>query len=108
MSEPITGAEVWRPVMQAAGYRCWCTGQCGNKHVKAQGRCPREHDQLASKHRGPVHLIAAPPDPLTSVLTAARMTAAELRAWCPDCHTAARRIAGRHHSPPETTTLFDL
>ncbi len=32
MSEPIAGADLWRPVMEAAGWRCWCTGQCGAPH----------------------------------------------------------------------------
>ncbi|MGX9228027.1 hypothetical protein ACWV95_20755 [Streptomyces albus] len=62
MSEPIAYAAVWRAVMQAAGYRCQCTGQCGNPHKNSSGRCPREHDQCASKRRGPVHLAAAPAD----------------------------------------------
>ncbi|ASQ96253.1 hypothetical protein [Streptomyces sp. 11-1-2] len=109
MSEPIVYADTWRPVMEAAGYRCQCTGQCGNAHVKGKGRCPREHDQHASKHRGPVRLIAAPADPLTPALAAAKLPHRELRAWCPDCLTAARRratAAVRNITPPQQAGLF--
>ncbi|MFE6173717.1 hypothetical protein [Streptomyces sp. NPDC056464] len=109
MSEPITGAEMWRPVIRAAGFRCQCTGQCGNAHKKAQGRCPREHDHAASKHRGPLHLIAAPADLLTPVVQACRLPADALMAWCPDCHTAARRranTAARTAEQPDQGALF--
>ncbi|WP_369272565.1 hypothetical protein AB5J55_23540 [Streptomyces sp. R11] len=109
MSEPMTGARMWHPVMRAASFRCQCTGQCGNAHKKAQGRCPREHDQAASKHRGPIHLSAAPTDPLTPVVQACRLPASALMAWCPDCHTAARRranAAARMASQPDQIELF--
>ncbi|MEU7051487.1 hypothetical protein [Streptomyces eurythermus] len=109
MSEPITGTAVWRPVMAAAGFRCQCTGQCGNAHSKAKGRCPRKHDQAASKHRGPVRLIAAPADPLTPAVLACRFPAHALMAWCPDCHTAARRHAtatARTTPDPDQGALF--
>ncbi|MEU8825896.1 hypothetical protein [Streptomyces sp. NPDC048636] len=95
MTEPIVYAAAWRPVMETAGYRCQCTGQCGNPHTKAKGRCPREHDQHASKHRGPVRLLAAPANPLTPARVAAGIPATDLRAWCPDCHDATRRAAQR-------------
>ncbi|MFE2673752.1 hypothetical protein [Streptomyces hygroscopicus] len=111
MSEPIVYATVWRPVMEAAGYRCQCTGQCGNPHAKAQGRCPREHDHHAGKHRGPVRLIAAPADPLTPPTAAAGLPAAELQAWCPDCQEATRRAAqraARRAPDPAQGGLFDL
>ncbi|MGW2370282.1 hypothetical protein ACWCZ5_32620 [Streptomyces sp. NPDC001667] len=111
MSEPIVYVQLWRPVMAAAGFRCQCTGQCGNQHAEAKGRCPREHDQHASKHRGPVHLIAAPADSTTPVTAAAHMTAADLVAWCPDCFTAARRLArntAQAAAAPAQDGLFDL
>ncbi|MFG3346924.1 hypothetical protein ACGF1Z_17880 [Streptomyces sp. NPDC048018] len=110
MSEPLVAAGVWRPVMEAAGYRCQCTGQCGSTHAKGDGRCPREHDHHASKTRGPVHLVAAPPDPLTSTLAAARLPVAALRAWCPACYSAARRIANRAATQDtgDEFALFDL
>ncbi|MEU2873497.1 hypothetical protein ABZ769_30570 [Streptomyces olivoreticuli] len=110
MSEPIAYADLWRPVMQAAGFRCQCTGECGNEHAKAQGRCPREHDQHASKHRGPAHLIAASADLAMPVTAAARTTVGELRAWCPSCFTAARRLARNTQAAagPAPDGLFDL
>lgn len=37
MSEPIAGANIWRPVMERAGYQCECLGACGRKH--APERC---------------------------------------------------------------------
>jgi hypothetical protein len=111
MSEPIVLPDPWRQVMQAADWRCQCTGQCGNAHKKGDGRCPREHDQHASKHRGPIHLVAAPADPSMSALAAARLPLSQLRAWCPDCHAGARRAANRaKRSQPDPTqgALFAL
>lgn len=111
MSEPIAYAAVWRAVMQAAGYRCQCIGQCGNPHKNSSGRCPREHGQCASKHRGPVHLTAAPTDLLMSVRDAAQLPAAALRALCPDCRDDARRAAQRAtRAQPDTAQgcLFDI
>lgn len=95
MSEPLVLADSWRKVMHAAGFRCQCTGECGNAHKRGGGHCPREHDQHASKHRGPVHLIAAPADPATPVVQAAQLPLHQLRAWCPDCHDGARRASNR-------------
>ncbi|MFE6689722.1 hypothetical protein ACFVFQ_25000 [Streptomyces sp. NPDC057743] len=110
MSEPIVYADQWRHVMKAAGWRCQCTGQCGIPHIKGEGRCVREHDRHASKHRSPIHLIAAPAEPTTPPLAAARLGARDLRAWCPDCHTAASRAARktRASEPAQDTGLFDL
>lgn len=110
MSEPLTGTATWRPVMRAAGYRCQCTGACGNPHTKGQGRCPHEHDHYTSKHGHRVRLIAAPADPLATAVTAAALHASKLLAWCPDCHTAAARAARRAASSPaaETPGLFEL
>ncbi|MDT0307196.1 hypothetical protein RM780_09500 [Streptomyces sp. DSM 44917] len=110
MSEPIAYADLWRAVMAAAGWRCQCRGECGNPHKSGQGRCPKEHDKHASKHRGPVRLIAAPADPGVTGLAAARLPRGELRAWCTDCHDHTRR-AGRKAAAavPDTnqTSLFD-
>ena len=39
MSEPIAGANIWRPVMERAGYQCECLGVCG----KHRGRCDTFH-----------------------------------------------------------------
>ncbi|MFD9880561.1 hypothetical protein ACFWZT_03720 [Streptomyces alboflavus] len=109
MSEPLTTPAVWRPVMVAAGFRCQCTGQCGNAHAKSGGRCPHEHDTYTSKHGSRVHLMAAPADPLTAPVAAAGLAASELRAWCPACHTAAARRARREQpAPSDQGALFDL
>ncbi|WP_267242855.1 hypothetical protein [Streptomyces sp. PR69] len=111
MSTPLAAAEVFRAVMTAAGWRCQCTGRCGNPHAKSGARCPREHDKYAGKHGGPVRLMAAAADPLTSERRAAALGAGELRAWCPQCLTAARRAAKRPApAAPDTSqgALFDL
>ncbi|MFE4682578.1 hypothetical protein ACFRNJ_17330 [Streptomyces sp. NPDC056721] len=109
-SQPIVGAGVFNTVMESAGHRCQCTGQCGNSHTKGEGRCPHEHDGYTSKHGRRVRLVAAPADPLASAVTAAGLPSAELRAWCPDCLTAAARAARRQL--PDTSMdqcgLFDL
>ncbi|MFE6686586.1 hypothetical protein ACFVFQ_08910 [Streptomyces sp. NPDC057743] len=110
MSEPIIYADLWRPVMEAAGWRCWCTGQCGTPHSKDGGRCPRKHDGYTNKRGGWVRLIAAPADPTTPPLAAAQLGPADLRAWCPTCHTAAARAdrKTRGSEPAQDTGLFDL
>lgn len=41
---PIAAVETWRPVMEAAGWQCQCTGGCGRSHAKeAGGRCKTRH-----------------------------------------------------------------
>lgn len=107
-SQPLAAVDVWRPVMEAAGYRCQCTGQCGNPHAKGAGRCPREHDGYTSKHGHRVRLMAAPADPLTPHTTAVTLAPGELRAWCADCHTNAARRARTTASVDDTPGLFDL
>ncbi|MEU6535878.1 hypothetical protein [Streptomyces sp. NPDC047000] len=109
-SQPIVGGAVFTTVMRVAGYRCQCGGECGNPHGRDGGRCPREHDHYTSKHGRRVRLMAAPVDPLASDVTAAALPASGLRAWCPDCHTAAARLA-RKHLPAaceDQGGLFDL
>ena len=109
-SQPIVGAAVFTAVMEAAGYRCQCGGECGNPHTKGDGRCPHEHDHYTSKHGRRVRLMAAPADPLATDVTAARLPIGELRAWCPDCHTAAARHAKKRlpAAPEAQCGLFDL
>lgn len=110
MSEPLTGIATWRPVMRAAGFRCQCTGACGNPHAKSEGRCPHEHDAYTSKHGHRVRLIAAPADLLATAVAAAALPASELVAWCAGCHTAAARAARRAAAPAagEAPGLFEL
>ena len=109
-SQPIVGAAVFTAVMEAAGFRCQCSGECGNAHAKGDGRCPHEHDHYTSKHGRRVRLMAAPGDPLASNVAAARLPASALRAWCPDCHEAAARQARKQlpAAPADQCALFDL
>lgn len=111
MSEPIVAASLFRTVMAAAGGRCQCEGECGQPHAKSDGRCPRKHDQYASKHSAPVRLMAAAANPLTPDRQAAALSASGLRAWCPQCFTAARRCAQRRAASAPSADqcgLFDL
>ncbi|MBB4983021.1 hypothetical protein [Streptomyces nymphaeiformis] len=111
MSEPIVAAGLFRAVMVAAGHRCQCEGACGQPHAKGAGRCTKVHDAYASKHGGPVRLMAAATNPLTPDRQAAALPASELRAWCPPCFTAARRAAQRAAAAtPDADQggLFDL
>ncbi|MGW2043740.1 hypothetical protein ACWCPF_00955 [Streptomyces sp. NPDC001858] len=109
-SQPIVGAAVFNTVMEAAGHRCQCGGECGNPHNRDAGRCPREHDHYTSKHGRLVRLMAAPADPLATDVAAAALPSGELRAWCPDCHTAAARLARKQQAATlaEQGGLFDL
>ena len=102
MSTPIVGADLFAAVMDAAGGRCHCTGQCGQSHRKTEGRCLRQHD--ANR----VRLIAAPADPATPELAAATLPASSLRAWCPACFTTARRLARPVEADTAQGGLFDL
>ncbi|MEU0894228.1 hypothetical protein [Streptomyces massasporeus] len=109
-SQPIVGAALFTAVMEAAGYRCQCGGECGQLHTKGDGRCQHEHDHYTSKHGRRVRLMAAPVDPLATDVAAARLPASELRAWCPDCHGAAARRARKRlpAAPTDQCGLFDL
>ena len=103
---PLGAAQVWQPVMEAAGFQCQCAGGlCGSQHAKSGLRC----DRTATNHR----LIAAPADLLLTPAAAAAVPAEQLLAWCPDCHkkaTARQRAADRerHRQDPEPPALFDL
>lgn len=111
MSTPIVGADLFAAVMDAAGGRCHCTGQCGQSHRKTEGRCHREHDGYGGQHVGRVRLLAAPADPATTELAAAALPVSALRAWCPACFTAARRAAQRTAAAvpsKDQCSLFDL
>jgi hypothetical protein len=81
---PMVGAETWQSAMDAAGWRCECTGQCGKGHIKTAGRCGIDH---GSMH--PLAVTAADP---TASLHAA-VTGAELVALCGGCQTGAKRAA---------------
>ncbi|MFF2569549.1 hypothetical protein [Streptomyces sp. NPDC058084] len=110
MPGPLAAADLFHTVMEAAQHRCQCDGACGQPHTKGEGRCTREHGRHAGKHSGPIRLMAAAADPLTTDLAAAALPASELRAWCPPCFTAARRAAQRTAAAPgdDQGGLFDL
>ncbi|MEU3962896.1 hypothetical protein AB0F42_24340 [Streptomyces buecherae] len=104
---PIAGADVWLPVMDAAGHRCQCTGACGSKHTDRKsgkpGRCPLANGDHVSRI-GEIKLIAAPAD----VATSSPPTSTPLLAWCRPCYDGARRIARRvvKQAPPQEDALF--
>ncbi|MDX3594124.1 hypothetical protein PV749_23685 [Streptomyces sp. ID03-2B] len=108
MSEPLVAADLFRTVMEAAGGRCQCTGQCGQPHAKTDRRCPREHDSYAGRHRGPVRLMAAAADLTLTEREAAALPADRLRAWCPGCFTETRRSRRTTEPAAEQGGLFDL
>jgi hypothetical protein len=104
---PIAGAGTWSAVMTAAGHRCQCTGQCGATHRKGEGRCEGVHGGYAGKNHPPLRLIAAPADPTVSELAAAALPPADLVAWCPPCHTGARRtVRPSRNTPPQEDSLW--
>jgi len=97
-SGPVAPLPLWDLVIHRAGHCCECTGACGKKHASTGGRCDRANGSYASKHRGPIRLLAAPADPAQLALPAdqqARLTADALAAWCPTCHDTARTRATR-------------
>ncbi|WP_301124746.1 hypothetical protein [Streptomyces cacaoi] len=109
MNEPIVYADQWRAVMQRAGYRCECVGQCGSKHAKGDGRCEKQHGKYADKHHGPARLLTAPTDPTLPLAVAVAVPTGELRAWCEGCHAGAARATRKaRHSRPDQGGLFDL
>ena len=106
-TRPLVDADRWEAVMEAAWYRCQCAGGlCGSQHSNSGLRCKAEHD------RGHVRLIAAPLDLGLSDVAAAAVPIHELRAWCQNCYTLARRraraayAAARHSETGPADTLF--
>ena len=89
-TRPIAATARWEAVMEAAGYRCQCAGGlCGSQHSNSGLRCKSEHDD----GNGRIRLIAAPLDLGLTDVAAAAAPVDQLRAWCPNCHQAARRRA---------------
>lgn len=102
-TRPLVCANTWQAVMDAADYQCQCTGSCGSQHASTGHRCDRVHDQAGER------LAAAPADLALSAVDAARLPAADLRAWCDGCRRkAARRQRAtdanraRHDAPADT------
>lgn len=106
---PLVGAETWLPVMQAAGYRCTCTGACGSKHTVSEGHCDHVEGKHLTKY-GPIHLIAAPADLTDATFPGAAVKSRPLVAWCPPCYGGARRraaAAAKSAAPEGLLSLFD-
>jgi len=112
---PLVGAETWRQVVDRAGERCECRGQCGRRHADranpdAEPHCPHFNGQRSK----PLHVV--PRTHLTSATTqpgggsgrfgwsrSARLTVGELAAVCEGCHAgidAARTAQARAAAEP--------
>lgn len=90
---PIAADSAWRPVAEAAEYRCACAGECERTHK--EGRCEALHGQLT--RRGPIRLYVAP-----------HPTEERLTAFCGSCFDGVARARRRtaRAEPPQTDTLF--
>jgi hypothetical protein len=83
----LTMGRTWLIVVQHAGYRCECIGQCGQQHAPSAGRCFHESPTFS--------LIVTAADLTASTVTMCRANADQLRAWCPACLDRATRKARR-------------
>ena len=101
---PIAAEAAWRAVMQAAGYRCQCTGGCGRTHAKEPDRrCPHEHKPYRLLVAAPVNPTGDPHKDVTG----------EQVAYCPTCYDGRLSAAKRAARAAATThqndvPLFDL
>lgn len=102
MNPPIVGAALWQQVVDRAGGRCQCVGECGGKH--GPERCDRENGE----HLGRVRLRAVPADPALPFHRAASLPAEQLHAICPTCHNGVenRRRNAAAAQPPQPDALF--
>jgi anti-sigma regulatory factor (Ser/Thr protein kinase) len=80
---PAAHVTVWERVMERAGWRCQCTGQCGRSH-RTGGRCLAEHPAA------PLHAV---PAWAVSDTAAAALPPAALTAMCGPCHAGHDRRA---------------
>ncbi len=84
----------WLAVMERAGWRCECAGQCGRGH-----RCPAGH---APGY--PLHVVPAVP---AGDAAAAALPACALVALCAGCRAGADRAAARAvAAAPQPDALF--
>jgi DNA (cytosine-5)-methyltransferase 1 len=100
---PVIAAGRWRQVIDRAGERCECTGQCGRKHREGKGRCTRP-----DRPGAPLHAVPRDPAPFH---VAAALPASALHALCDRCHGALAAIHDRgrqaaHGALSATETLF--
>lgn len=95
-------------VVERAGGRCECSGQCGIAHSKTGCRCPLRHGGWNG--HWDIVLVAAPREFGLPPSVAATLPIAELLAWCPRCLDGARRraaaAAGRQR--PDAPPLFEI
>jgi len=85
----------WLAVMERAGWRCECAGQCG----RAGHRCPAGH---APGY--PLHVVPAVP---AGAAAAAALPACALVALCASCRAGADRAAARTAAAvPQPDALF--
>jgi serine/threonine-protein kinase RsbW len=99
---PDADRAAWAHVMGRAGWRCQCTGQCGQDHARyspADGRC------LAAHPDGELHAVPAWP---VSAVAAVRLPRAALVAMCAACHDRRDRRAARRQgaASPQGEDLF--
>jgi hypothetical protein len=87
MNGPPVAAGPWREVIERAGRRCECRGECGRSHGNGQGRCIRENAP-----RAPLHAVPRAPVPSGA---AAVLPASALHALCGPCHAACASIRAR-------------
>lgn len=96
----------WAAAVTQADGRCTCTGTCGSRHARTEGRCPAGTE---SGHR----LYAAPADPTVPAEAAPAVPTAQLAAWCGPCLDSTRRahaapVAAVHDGPDLLDVLAQL
>lgn len=83
---PLAAVDTWRPVMEAAGWRCQCTGGCGKTHAKEP-----EH-RCKATHKPDCLLVASAATPTDNPHADTR---GPLVAYCPDCYAGHKRAFNR-------------
>lgn len=83
-----------RRILERAGNRCECTGECGVDH--RSGRCPERNAYAAEAFRGRVVLTIAHRDH-----TPENCAEENLAAWCQRCHL---RYDRDHHAATRAET----
>lgn len=94
MSRPIWATQAWESAVLMAGSQCQCTGQCGERHGDAGGRCPHVGGDLGPY---PLYVLGSGADSIV---------------MCEKCSTAvtakdtARKRRERREQAPVPETLF--
>lgn len=118
MSAPLAVTPLWVLVIDRAGRRCQCTGQCGHRHTRHSprgrvrpGAQPAPDPRCVTELGNPAaRLYAAPTDPAVPVADAWQVPTSAMAAWCGPCLDGARAQARRTPEPdaPAPAGLFDL